>query len=397
MNIQFKTPLQVVIISLVCCMIFACTTVNNNTNGPDCSNTSIIVSAAFTNSSNSSSTGTISISSPLGSEYTYKINSGTYQSSPNFINLAPGNYILTAKNGAGCTGATNIIISSLDCAGTTINVLTNTTTNSITVTNPTGSEYSFSLNGSTFQSSPTFSGLSSGTYTVIAKNNLGCTGATSVVLTSFDCSSANINVTATTSSSSISVTSPVGSQYTYSLNGGSYQTSPVFNGLPVGNYNITAKDNNGCTGSGIFSVINCFSVTGRDTGTHTLFIDALNPGLSAIRDTLDILKTGNLVTINSSALGRFLSGTISCNDITLDSLIFSNGDTLRIPTTTLPVDNGIVKIWGIRAGGTGTVIENGLTTKINIAKGSSNITSPINLSNLSGLKMNLRGTFLKLP
>ena len=144
----------------------------------------------------------------------------------------------------------------------------------------------------------------------------------------------------------------------------------------------------------------CYSIAGRDTGDHVVFIDALNPGLTPIRDTLDATVSGSSVNIYSTALGRNLTGTISssdCNAIALDSVIFSAGDTLKIETTTLPVPGGVVKIWNIRAGGTGTITSTGATTRINIAKGNTNISSPINLTNLTGLKLNLRGSFLKVP
>lgn len=144
----------------------------------------------------------------------------------------------------------------------------------------------------------------------------------------------------------------------------------------------------------------CFSIAGRDTGAHAVFIDALNPGLSPISDTLDATVSGSNVTIHSTALGRSLTGTISssdCNSIALDSVIFAPGDTLTISSSSLPVPGGVVKIWNIRGGGTGTITANGATTRINIAKGNTNISAPINLTNLAGLKLNLRGTFLRLP
>jgi hypothetical protein len=144
----------------------------------------------------------------------------------------------------------------------------------------------------------------------------------------------------------------------------------------------------------------CYSIAGRDTGQHLVFIDALNPGLTPIQDTLDATVSGSNVSISSTALGRTLTGTISssdCNSIALDSVIFADGDTLKIASSTLPVPGGVVKIWNIRGGGTGVITSTGATTRINIAKGNTNISSPINLTNLSGLKLNLRGSFLKVP
>jgi hypothetical protein len=51
------------------------------------------------------SLGTITVTSPIGSGYTYSIG-GAFQSSTNFFNLATGPYTITAKSGAGCNGTT---------------------------------------------------------------------------------------------------------------------------------------------------------------------------------------------------------------------------------------------------------------------------------------------------
>lgn len=69
------------------------------------------------------------------------------------------------------------------------------------------------------------------------------------------CASTNITITTTTTSNtpcatadgSITVTASGSSGYTYSINGGAFQTSNVFSGLAAGTYNITAKDGNGCS------------------------------------------------------------------------------------------------------------------------------------------------------
>ncbi len=54
--------------------------------------------------------GSITILFPVGDTFTYKINSGSYQSSNIFSNLAPGNYVITVKNQKGCTDTAQISI-----------------------------------------------------------------------------------------------------------------------------------------------------------------------------------------------------------------------------------------------------------------------------------------------
>jgi hypothetical protein len=54
--------------------------------------------------------GTISITSPVGDTLSYQLNSAAFQSSPNFSNLAAGDYRIIVKNQKGCTDTTTITI-----------------------------------------------------------------------------------------------------------------------------------------------------------------------------------------------------------------------------------------------------------------------------------------------
>jgi hypothetical protein len=152
------------------------------------------------------------------------------------------------------------------CAGVTVAV-TGTTTNasagqsngSITVNATGGSGFTFSLNNGTFQASGTFSNLAAGNYTITAKNSNGCTGSAQFTVgTNNPCTGVTINVTTTTStaipcpnpnSGGITVTATGGTgPYTYSRDGGAtFQANNVFSSLAAGNYNIVARDANGCT------------------------------------------------------------------------------------------------------------------------------------------------------
>ena len=53
--------------------------------------------------------GTITVTSPIGSGFTYSIG-GTFQASTNFFNLGAGTYTLTAKNAANCSGTASVVI-----------------------------------------------------------------------------------------------------------------------------------------------------------------------------------------------------------------------------------------------------------------------------------------------
>lgn len=54
--------------------------------------------------------GTITILEPKGDTLTFKINNGSYQASPLFTNLAPGNHVVTVKNQKGCTDTAQFVL-----------------------------------------------------------------------------------------------------------------------------------------------------------------------------------------------------------------------------------------------------------------------------------------------
>jgi len=102
--------------------------------------------------------------------YTWNANSTTY--------TASGSY--TSVNGC-VTNVLNLTISAALASptATVTQPVCGTPTGTITVTNPTGAGYQYNLNGGTYQSSATFSGLAAGTYNVGVKNADGCVSTTS--------------------------------------------------------------------------------------------------------------------------------------------------------------------------------------------------------------------------
>lgn len=138
---------------------------------------------------------------------------------------------------------------------------------SIAVTAAVANGYNYSINNNPFQSSGNFNNLAAGNYTITVRNTDGCSATISFVLTNPvpSCTGVTIVVNATATSSdpcesgdgSVTATASGGTApYSYSLNGGAYQTSPVFTSLAAGSYTILARDANGCTGSGAIVVGN---------------------------------------------------------------------------------------------------------------------------------------------
>ncbi|MBP6431508.1 MAG: hypothetical protein KA319_07065 [Ferruginibacter sp.] len=72
-----------------------------------------------------------------------------------------------------------IVINTIASKGYTI---TGQALGTITVTSPIGSNFSYSVNGTSFQPSPNFFNLAAGNYNVITKNNLGCKDTATVTI-----------------------------------------------------------------------------------------------------------------------------------------------------------------------------------------------------------------------
>ncbi len=97
------------LLALTIVLINSCSKSDTQTVDP-CTGVNFTINHTHTESVGSSNNGTITILAPRGDTIAYKLNNGSYQDSWYFINLAPGNYIVTIKNQKGCTDTAQIII-----------------------------------------------------------------------------------------------------------------------------------------------------------------------------------------------------------------------------------------------------------------------------------------------
>lgn len=239
--------------------------------GDPCTANPIQIAVNKTDATGNLSNGAITASATGGSDFVYSLNGGAFQDTGYFPGLAPFQaYNVVVKNGWGCSDTAQVAINVNDpCAGVVITVnvtktdaTLNSNNGSITINASGGSGFTYSIDGTTFQSSTTFSGLAAGNYSVIAKSSTGCIGTAQVVIaTNNPCAGVTVVVSATKtdpttgqSNGSISASATGGNGFTFSLNGGAFQSSPTFNGLASGNYTVTAKNANGCTGTKIVSL-----------------------------------------------------------------------------------------------------------------------------------------------
>lgn len=300
----------------------------------------VSLSVTKTDAAINQSNGTITATASGGSGFKYSLNGAAFQDSGTFRGLQAATYNVVVKNSWGCTDTAQVVVDIFNpCSGITVTVTAtktdaspNTSNGTITATATGGSGFTFSIDGTSFQSSGSFTGLAAGNYTVTAKNANGCMGTTNVTIGTNDpCAGITVVVTATKidpttgqSNGSISATATGGTGFTYSLNGGAFQSSGSFTGLAAGNYSVTAKNSNGCTGvttvslgaanpcNGVTITVTLTKTdptTGQTNGSITAtasgatgFTYSLNGGTYQVSGTFTGLGTGTYtVTAKSSA------------------------------------------------------------------------------------------------
>ncbi len=181
--------------------------------------------------------------------YQYSIDGLNFQSSNAFTGLATGYYTVTVKDANGfvqtqfaevqddCPQVTTVVTDAL--CGASDGVIT---------ASPLGgvSPYTYSIDGgSNYQASPVFSGLAPGNYTIMIKDSRGLTGSTQAIVKD-RCMQFTLTPSSTTCGNHnggivVNVTNGA-APFQYSLDGSTWQGSPIFNGLASGNYSVTAKD-----------------------------------------------------------------------------------------------------------------------------------------------------------
>ncbi|HEX6333845.1 MAG TPA: gliding motility-associated C-terminal domain-containing protein [Flavisolibacter sp.] len=203
--------------------------------------------------------GSITITPASGSgPYQYSVNGGPFVTGTVIPNLAAGTYSVVVKDNAGCASAPipvtvaqgSALLATASTAATSCPGVSN---GQITITPTNGSgPYQYQLNGGSFQPSNTFTGVPAGSHSVVVQDAAGCVSAPiSVTVAAGNALLATAATVATScpgaSNGQITVTPSNGSgPYQYQLNGGTYQSSNTFTGVPTGNHTVIVQDASGC-------------------------------------------------------------------------------------------------------------------------------------------------------
>jgi hypothetical protein len=252
------------------------------TTTPDCINTGI--------------TASVTPTPPAGSSVTYTLSNGTAQIAVNttgvFTGLSPNvTYTIVATVNLACSGSqatTTFTIPAPVIATVQTNTSCGASTGVITATasGGSGSGYTYSINGTIFQPSGTFSSLAAGVYTITVKDGNGCVSTKLVTLTNTNGPTAAFtqsNADCGSNTGAVTVNAVGGtSPYQYSINNGAtFQTGNFFTGLTAGQYTLVVKDANNCINKAVVTItssvaplltaIPAAATCGQSNGTVTAF------------------------------------------------------------------------------------------------------------------------------
>ena len=170
--------------------------------------------------------------------------------------VAAGTYSYTVTDANGCTTQTSVTVAEpapLTANAATIASTCSAANGSFTVSAFGGTApYNYSLNGGTTQSSPSFSNLLAGGYSVTITDINGCSLTIPVSISNQLAPVIN-NITTNDvlcfggNTGALSVSASGGSgTLLYSLNGSVGQIPSIYNGLTAGTYSVSVTDANGC-------------------------------------------------------------------------------------------------------------------------------------------------------
>ncbi|TRX01680.1 T9SS type B sorting domain-containing protein [Flavobacterium gawalongense] len=267
--------------------------------------------------------GTISLTNivPNGNALRYSIDNGvTFLNSPIFTNLTAGNYNVVVEYTTGtsvCKTPPQSITITVPMAITGTATLTapytclqTATIEAQSVSGGTG-VYQYSINGTTFQASNVFTGLTNGTYTITIKDANNCTFVTNAVTVApltppTDLSFSNSALTCPSNTSNVTLSATGGSgvkTYQITAPAGSattYQASNVFSGLAPGTYTFQVKDAKDCTYQESYSIAPLPAVT--VVGQVVSNVQCFGTNTGSIRFTVSG-STGFTYTINGVPQG----------------------------------------------------------------------------------------------
>jgi hypothetical protein len=349
----------------------------NNQNAP------VLNQQSLTNSScNGGNNGTIQVLGTGGTGILqYSINGGsTYQTSGLFSALEAGTYSIIVKDASNCKFSQTYLISeplpiethavsnSPACFGQS-----NGSINLTSASGGTGT-LTFSLNNLNYQSGQAFQGLAAGSYIVYTKDAAGCVNELPVMVSQPTSLALGYVVNGVQCNNSGDGTLQVNASggtapYEYSIGGGDYQPVSNFNYLNAGTYNLTVKDENGCTSTTAININQPAAIDASATATNStcgnnngsLLVIGSGGSGSGYQYSLDGLTFSSSGSFTSLMAGNYyltVKDGSNCKTVISKTIYDANGPVIgQVSNTNIGCydgNDGSITINGV-TGGTGTL------------------------------------------
>jgi gliding motility-associated-like protein len=205
--------------------------------------------------------GEVSIESVTGgtAPYQYNFNNQGLSGTTDYAGLASGTYPVLVQDNNGCTYSTTANVTQQTgptaVVATPTNATCGQTNGSVVLGNVTGgtAPYEFNFNNQGFSTTTTYSGLGSGTYTIVVSDANDCTYSTTVNVGSSSSPTAVVatptNATCGQTNGSVVLGAVTGGTgpYEFNFNSQGFSTTTTYSGLGSGIYTIVVSDVNNCT------------------------------------------------------------------------------------------------------------------------------------------------------
>ncbi|WP_431243724.1 T9SS type A sorting domain-containing protein [Flavobacterium sp. P21] len=189
------------------------------------------------------------------SPYLYSINNEPYTATVPLFNKPAGTYTINVKDNSNCIATTTITLKPYTLTANTI--VTNATcfgsaNGSIKVLASGGAPpYTYSLDGTNYQTSDIFNNLKARTYLIRIKDNRTCVSNITVNVLQPTALAITANTTSATCYGSATGTITLNvsggtAPYSYSKDNINYSSNKTFTSLSAGTYTLYVKDNKGC-------------------------------------------------------------------------------------------------------------------------------------------------------
>ncbi len=253
------------------------------------------ISVSVTDAACGEANGSLTLGGVTGgtAPFTYSVDGSLYSVTTTYSDLPAGSHSINVKDNNGCIYSTTASISNSN-GPTNIDISTTNSTcgeanGSLILGIVTGgtAPYTYSVDGSLYSVTTTYSDLPAGSHSINVKDNNGCIYSTTASIsnsngpTNIDISTTNSTCGEANGSLTLGIVTGGTAPYTYSVDGSLYSVTTTYSDLPAGSHSINVKDNNGCIYSTTASISNTsgptdisVSVTdatcGQDNGSMTL-------------------------------------------------------------------------------------------------------------------------------